>query len=162
MAAAEFLNLFLLDLQPAMDQCLQRSLKRTRTEELDVDEPLKRLKIHSIPSPTVHPAFSAAQALQSPDQSLDGSTSSRFDQSVLKPFTITTKKNMEYSQINELLHTVHVMRHGDPEARESWWEHSGNVDINMDEDTRIAAATGYESVNAALRQAFLQRHHHNL
>ncbi|KAL0088889.1 hypothetical protein J3Q64DRAFT_1732125 [Phycomyces blakesleeanus] len=53
--------------------------------------------------------------------------------------------------MNELLHTTHVLRHGD-ETRERCW-----VDKMDDEMSDVESS--YEDINSVLRQAFLQRHH---
>ncbi|KAI9490929.1 hypothetical protein BDB00DRAFT_526800 [Zychaea mexicana] len=131
-------------------------------------------------SPILYPSYSAAQALPSPDHTVDEPTATTtathhgvVDHPILKSFTITTKRNKQYNQINELLHTVHVMRFGNPESRESWWdrreEEGGRQQEGQEqqEDVQMGdylspseASTAYESVNATLRQAFLQRHNH--
>ncbi|KAI7866818.1 hypothetical protein BDF14DRAFT_1808239 [Spinellus fusiger] len=72
---------------------------------------------------------------------------------VLKSIVISTKASSPpttaYQNMNELLHTVHVRRFGDPETRERWWEKSREE--TMEE-------TAYSPMNAVLRLAFLERH----
>ncbi|KAI8979076.1 hypothetical protein BDF20DRAFT_867526 [Mycotypha africana] len=71
-----------------------------------------------------------------------------------------------YRSVNHFLYNVHVARHGDPETRESWWEHTDTAcmqpqeDMLMDEDHAYYEQQqrhDYESNNAILRQAFLMR-----
>lgn len=73
------------------------------------------------------------------------------EHNTIKTVTISTRtseQNNAYRDINEFLHAVHVMRHGNPELRERWWEHQENpADTPYD----------YQAANAVLRQAFLQR-----
>ncbi|KAG2222451.1 hypothetical protein INT45_013364 [Circinella minor] len=139
------------------------------------------------------PTFSTAPtSLPSPEEesiyeSITTTTTTN-QEAMLKSFVISTKKNTQYNQINDLLHQIHVMRYGDPELRERWWEqeqqrqqeeynHHYNYqqqqqqqqlkqEIQMNEYIQQGGreeetGTIYESANATLRQAFLQRHHHH-
>ncbi|KAI9269376.1 hypothetical protein BY458DRAFT_475387 [Sporodiniella umbellata] len=72
---------------------------------------------------------------------------------VIKTISISTKTPpSEYSNVNQLLHAIHVKRFGDPEARESWWEER---DVEMEDVNEI-----YTLPNTILKQAFLERHLH--
>lgn len=52
---------------------------------------------------------------------------------------------------------MHVNRYGDPELNEGWWQQSTDIEMDyMDVDP----VNAYQDINATLRQAFLQRHHH--
>lgn len=103
-----------------------------------------------LPSPT--------PSVTTPLSTSSSSPSSTLDTPVLQSFTISTKTNVEYNHINQLLHTVHVNRYGDPELHEGWWQDSStNNEIDyMDMDP----TNTYQDINTTLRQAFLQRHHH--
>ncbi|KAI9268062.1 hypothetical protein BDA99DRAFT_558244 [Phascolomyces articulosus] len=170
-----------------MEQFMQRSLKRTRTAEelydLEDQDHVKRHKTDIITAPMLVPTFSSTHhgSLPTPEEFIHDlepqstittttttTTNHYIDQSLLKPFTISTKKNNEYNEINDLLYQVHVMRYGDPELRERWWE--GQVEQQQQQQVKQVYSMGgynrsdmpmYESANATLRQAFLQRHHHH-
>lgn len=67
----------------------------------------------------------------------------------------------QYNNINSYLRSLHVMRYGDPEQDERWWERLRNDDIAMDMDDDDNQDTSeYASINSVLRQAFLARHGH--
>lgn len=100
------------------------------------------------PTPSVNTPLSSSSSAPS---------STTIDTPVLQSFTISTKTNVEYDHINQLLHTVHVNRYGDPELNEGWWQQSTDIEMDyMDVDP----VNAYQDINATLRQAFLQRHHH--
>lgn len=101
---------------------------------------------------------SPTPSVTTPLSTSSSSPSSTLDTPVLQSFTISTKTNVEYNHINQLLHTVHVNRYGDPELHEGWWQDSStNNEIDyMDMDP----TNTYQDINTTLRQAFLQRHHH--
>ena len=131
------------------------------------------------------PSFSTIPAsLPSPEEELNHEPTTTTNQdAMLKSFVISTKKNTQYNQINDLLHQIHIMRYGDPELRERWWEqeqqqqqqeyhqhyhyyqqqHKQEIQmsgyIQHQQQQEEEAGTRYESANATLRQAFLQRHH---
>ena len=121
-------------------------------------------------------------SLPSPEEESNHEPTTNQD-AMLKSFVISTKKNTQYNQINDLLHQIHVMRYGDPELRERWWEqeqqqqqeyhhhyqqqqqqqqqqHKQEIQMSGYIQEEEEAGTVYESANATLRQAFLQRHHH--
>ncbi|EIE77175.1 hypothetical protein RO3G_01879 [Rhizopus delemar RA 99-880] len=71
---------------------------------------------------------------------------------VIKSVSISTKTPVsEYEKVNQVLHSIHVERFGDPEERESWWED----DVEMEEVNDY-----YQTNNFILRQAFLERQMH--
>jgi hypothetical protein len=67
----------------------------------------------------------------------------------------------QYNNINTYLRSLHVIRYGDPEQDERWWERDRNDDIAMDMDDDDNRDTSeYADINSVLRQAFLARHAH--
>ncbi|KAH8553700.1 hypothetical protein BGW37DRAFT_268945 [Umbelopsis sp. PMI_123] len=67
----------------------------------------------------------------------------------------------QYSHINSYLHSLRVIRYGDPEQDERWWEKDHNdEDVAMDMDEDDQDTSKYASINSVLRQAFLARRAH--
>lgn len=135
----------------------ERALDRTGNCDLTTCcighcRPSTSAEITHLPSPTpsVNTPLSSSSSSSAP-------SSTTTDPPVLQSFTISTKTNVEYDHINQLLHTVHVNRYGDPELNEGWWQQSTDIEMDyMDVDP----VNAYQDINATLRQAFLQRHHH--
>ncbi|KAI9310558.1 hypothetical protein BX666DRAFT_2004722 [Dichotomocladium elegans] len=143
-----------------MDNLLYRSFKRTRTED-EFDLPLKKPKIEPLPPTYPYSSVSIQQPQIQPLQHVSSMASSpstsqpirHLDPSLLKSFTISTRKNLEYEQINQFLHYIHVARYGDPEATKAEWQ-----DNAYDEDLQMEERSAYDAINATLREAFLERH----
>jgi hypothetical protein len=75
----------------------------------------------------------------------------------LQPDTVEPS-SQQYNHINSYLHSLHVMRHGNPEEHERWWEKENETEqVAMDMDDEPDTSQ-YANINSVLRQAFLTRH----
>ncbi|KAI7884439.1 hypothetical protein K492DRAFT_204768 [Lichtheimia hyalospora FSU 10163] len=136
-----------------------QGFKRLRTEEPFIYPKEKKTKVEmELPTSTeINHLPSPTPSVDTPISSSSSVPSATNDTPVLQSFTISTKTNVEYNHINQLLRTVHVNRYGDPELNEAWWQHPTDIDMDyMDMDP----TNTYQDINATLRHAFLQRHHH--
>ncbi|KAI8886940.1 hypothetical protein K501DRAFT_330893 [Backusella circina FSU 941] len=113
-----------------------RPLKRVRSTEFD--NPTKRSKLTSQDLPISNPPLYPPTNLHI--------------KSPLEPISISTRTPANYNEINNMLHTLHCVRYGDPEARE--WDNQ--TDHEMEEAS--SGENEYQAVNSLLKQAFLERH----
>ncbi|KAI8374340.1 uncharacterized protein BYT42DRAFT_576008 [Radiomyces spectabilis] len=156
-----------------MDKATFAKNKRAWTDDADVmDLSVKRSK-RAVTSPSddlanlsINPTSEVDDegvSLSSASTPLGASNHCTSPSFALKPVVISTRtsnppiENQQYQQINQILHQVHVSRHGDPEVRERWWEDRPDTDM---EDVQ-EHGYHYDSMNALLRQVFLQRHAHS-
>ncbi|KAI8638566.1 hypothetical protein BD408DRAFT_485392 [Parasitella parasitica] len=148
-----------------------KNLKRTRSTE-SLENAFKRSKpFHDSPaSVSSEPTLLASARPLSPSSQLVHTTApaanslyptntSTSPLASIKSISISTKTESnipltphpDYSRVNGMLHNLHVLRFGDPEARESWWEDQ-DQDMDMEE-----ISDEYSAANSILRQAFLKR-----
>ncbi|KAI9289858.1 hypothetical protein BC943DRAFT_312764 [Umbelopsis sp. AD052] len=125
-------------------------LRNSPTEQYHSPE---ELKVESAEPPPSHLFPLRPMIISTRSQQLHNSPATPSEQQ------LTESSIEQYNNINSYLRSLRVMRYGDPEQDERWWEKDGNDELAMDMDDNQDTSE-YASINNVLRQAFLARHAH--
>ncbi|KAF7729740.1 hypothetical protein EC973_003818 [Apophysomyces ossiformis] len=119
---------------------------RSFSEQLDDDFQIKRSKIQE-PLQTLQQVLPSPPPAAPPPAAAPAPFTPPTD--VLKSFTISTRTPYNpYSNINDMLHHLHIQRYGDAQTNCDRWN---NTQVQEENEA-------YNTMNAVLRDAFLQRH----